>query len=176
MCVGKQSRGEKLHLVRMAELLTEKNAELSKGDPNLVFKGRCVLLGNMVKDERWEAAVSSEAASDPATLEAAGALDAYSCIGDHTASQSDVTSACTQRFLRGTPAWTSIPRERWPADWRGKFFNPVVPQVLNTYGHPEAGAIWEEHFEDITFDSGFLQIDNHRACYWHPKLRVTMVV
>ena len=97
-----------------------------------------MLLTNMVKDERWEAAVSSEAASDPATLEAAGALDAYSCIGDHTASQSDVTSACTQRFLRGTPTWTSIPRERWPADWRGKFFNPVVPQVLNIYGDPES--------------------------------------
>ena len=43
--------GQRIHLVRMHELLTEKNAELPKGDPARKFKGRCVLLGNVVKDE-----------------------------------------------------------------------------------------------------------------------------
>ena len=43
--------GQKVHLIRMHELLTEKNAELPKGDPARKFKGRCVLLGNVIKDE-----------------------------------------------------------------------------------------------------------------------------
>ena len=54
--------------VRMADLLFEKNSELPLGDPNRKLKGRCVLLGNMVKIEGCQAAVFSETASNPATL------------------------------------------------------------------------------------------------------------
>ena len=130
----------------------------------------------MVKDEKLEAAVYAEVASAPAALEATRALDAYSCVGDTEASQSDATSAYTQCFLRGTPTWTSVPKERWPKEWVGKFLNPVVPQKLNIYGHPEAGLIWEEYFEGIIFSLDFQEIPNHRSCYWHPGYKVLMVV
>ena len=116
----------KVYLARMEELITEKKAEPPKGHVDRKFKGRCVLLGSMVNDEKFEAAVYVDAALAPAALEAARALDAYSCLGDHAASQSDATSAYTQCFLKGTPKWTPIPKERWPGEWRGKFLNPVV--------------------------------------------------
>ena len=69
-----------------------------------------------------------------------------------------------------------MPKDRRPREWHGKYFNTVVPQILNFYGHPEAGQIWEEDFENITFEVGFDPMDNHRACYWHPGLRVFMVI
>ena len=69
-----------------------------------------------------------------------------------------------------------IPKHRWPNAWHGKFFQPADPQILNVNGHPEAGAIWEEHLGSITWDTGFEQIDNHRACDWHPQLHVMVVV
>ena len=98
-----QRKGTKVHLARMAELLAEKNARRPKGHPDRQFKGRCVLVGNMVNGEKFEAAVYAEVASTPVALEAARALDAYSGLDDHAASQSDAISAYTQRFLRGTP-------------------------------------------------------------------------
>ena len=116
-----QRKGTNVRLARMAELLAEKNAERPEGHPDRKFKGRRVLLGNMAKGEKFEAVVYAEVASAPAALEAARALDAYSGLGDHDASQSDAISAYTQCFLRGTPTWTSIPKERWPPEWEGFF-------------------------------------------------------
>ena len=107
-----QRTGSKVHFARMAELLAEKSSELPKGHPDRKFKGRCVLLGNVVKDEKFEAAVYAEVASAPAAIEAARTLDAYSCIGSNVASQSDATSAHTQCFLKGTATWTAVPKER----------------------------------------------------------------
>ena len=52
-----------------------KNAEVPKGHPERTFKGRCVRLGTMVKDEKFEAAVHAEVASAPAALEAARAIE-----------------------------------------------------------------------------------------------------
>ena len=66
------------------------------------------------------------------------------------------------------------PQRKWPPAWKGRFLNPVVPQVLNIYGHPEAGLIWEEYFETIIFSLGFASIPNHRSCYLHASYRVLM--
>ena len=90
-----QRPGTKVHFTRMAELIKEKNAGLPKGHPDRTIKGRCVLLGNMVKGENFESAVYAEVASAPAAIEAARTLDAYSCIGSNVASQSDATPAHT---------------------------------------------------------------------------------
>ena len=69
-----QRTGTKVHFARTAELLVEKNAELPKRHPDRKFKGRCVLLGNMVNDENFEAAVYAEVASAPVANEPAKAI------------------------------------------------------------------------------------------------------
>ena len=88
-------------------------------------------------------------------IKAARAVDAYSCIDSHVAGQSDITSAYTQAFLPGTETWVSLPPERWPRSWRGRFKAPVVKLVLNIYGHPEAGKTWGEAFEKHALECGF---------------------
>ena len=131
----------------------------------------------MVKDEPFEAAVFNECASSPAALDAARALDAYSCLPGNDGQQSDATSAYTQSFLAGTETWVSLPADRWPESWRQrKFVNPVVKLVLNLYGHPEAGKTWEHYYESHVKSIGFQPIDNHRSCFFHDKENVFMVV
>ena len=95
----------------------------------------------MVKDESFEAAVFSACASSPAAIEAARAMDAYSCLPGNEAQQSYATSAYTQSYPTGTETWVALPRDRWKHEWVNKgYLNPVAKLVLNLYGHPEAGT------------------------------------
>ena len=48
--------------------------------------------------------------------------------------------------------WIKIPRDRWPKWWFEKGFkDPVVPLLVNLYGHPLAGLLWEKHLEEELF-------------------------
>ena len=38
-----------------------------------------------------------------------------------------------------------LPPELWLEEWKGKYFKPIVLLVKSLYGHPEAGAHWENH-------------------------------
>ena len=75
-------------------------------------------------------------------LEASKAVDAYCLIEGHTSSQCDAEQACVQSRLGGTETWVRIPKDRWPAEWVGKFRKPVVLLKLALYGHPGAGGYW----------------------------------
>ena len=44
------------------------------------------------------------------------------------------------------------------------------------YGHPEAGAYWERHCEKKLLEEGFELVDNWPSCYWHPRLRLFLIV
>ena len=160
----------------MAEFLDEKNAELPDGNPAKKLKARCVFLGDRVTDEGYVQALFTARASAPAAIEAARSVDAYACISDHDAEQSDVTSAYTQAFLSGTETWIALPPERWPKHWTGRYRAPVVRLILNIYGHPEAGKIWEDTFEKHALECGFEKLASMRSCFLHRSLRVFMVV
>ena len=157
--------GMGMHFVRMHGLCFDRNAELPVGDPPRKYKGRSVLLGNVIRDENVPVSAFADIASAPATIEAARALDAYSCIGDNMASQSDVTSAHTQCFLRGKPTWSSFPKGRWPEEWHGEFLNPVMP--------PSAEHLWPPSNSKtstiIGLSSGILS----SVFWWSPMLRTS---
>jgi hypothetical protein len=46
------------------------------------------------------------------------------------------------------------------------------------YGHPDAGGFWEEHCEERLNrpEVGFVPIKNWRSCFWHPQLKLFLVV
>ena len=114
-----------------------------------------MFLGDNVKDQHFNFAIFEELGSTPPCMEAARALDAVSLFPGYSRMQSDAKSAYTQSFLRGKPTWVALPRERWPAEWHGKYENPIVPLVLNLYGHPEAGTYWEQDCEAKVLECGF---------------------
>jgi hypothetical protein len=139
------------------------------------MKGRAVFQGNDVRDQNWDAAMFQELSSCPATMEAAKAADAYGLAPGHTLEQADAEQAYTQSRLGGTPTWVRLPPEARPAAW-AEYRDPVCPLVLALYGHPDSGGFWERHCDEALKKHGFQTIDAWQSCYWHPTLRLSLVV
>ena len=144
----------------LAELCFQKGSELPKGDPGQVYKGRHVLLGDQVKDGQFDAAQFQDLGSAPPTMMAGRVVDAWSLQLGYILSQSDATSAYTQEFIGGgrglgVPTWMQLPEHRWPPEWKGKYICPVVLLILALYGHPDAGAFWEQKCERALLDCGW---------------------
>ena len=168
--------GTQAHLGRLHALCVEKNSELPADDVRRKYKGRVVFLGNNVKDQNWEAALFQDISSCPATMEAAKAADLYGLVLGHSTELSDAEQAYTQSKMGGpAKTWVALPREEWPPGWEG-MTNPVCPLVLSLYGHPDSGGYWERHCEKHLRSVGFTDVPVWRSCFWHPRLRLFLVV
>ena len=171
-----REKGEKAHFGRIFELCVEKNSEQPADSPHRKFKGRSVFQGNDVKDENADIAIFGEMSSSPATMEAGKATDYYGLFPGHDIETADAEQAYTQARLRGIATWASLPPERWPKRWRGKYKQPVVPLRLALYGHPDSGGHWEEHCEKHVLSVGFTKIRDWLSCYFHPRLKLFLVI
>jgi len=170
-----QDRGEKAHVGRVFDVVVEKNHELVEEDPQRKYKGRAVFGGDNVRDEVGNYALFQDLGSCPATMEAARAADAYGCIEGHDVQQCDAEQAYTQAELKGTNTWVRLPRDQWPESWAG-MKDPVCPLILALYGHPDSGGHWEVHCESRLKEKGYVPIPSWRSCFWHPRLRLFLVV
>ena len=67
----------------------------------------------------------------------------------------------------------------WPDDWvkRG-FQNPVVLLVRALYGHPEAGAHWEDHLTAVLRGDQLKgeTVPSHPSTFWFPKWKLLLTV
>ena len=164
-----------VHFGTIFGICVEKGSELPSGDPRRKYKGRYVFRGNDVKDQNWQAAMFQELGSSPAAIEAGKSADFYGLIPGHATEQSDAEQAYTQSILEGTETWVMLPRDRWPPSWHG-MRNPVCPLRLALYGHPDSGGFWERHCEAHVKSVGFEPITDWRSCFWHPVLKLFLVV
>jgi hypothetical protein len=173
-----RASGKEVHFGHLFGICVEKNSELAPDNPARKFKGRVVFQGNQVRDQAGDWALFEELSSAPATMEAGEAVDAYGCAEGNLCQQADGTFAYTQALLGvgGVPTWVRIPMERWPKAWIGKYKDPVVPLRLALYGHPDAGGFWEKHCEKHILSEGFTSIPDWRSVYWHPELKVLLIV
>ena len=70
-----------------------------------------------------------------------------------------------------------MPREMWPDDWEKKGYkNPVVLLVRALYGHPEAGAHWENHLTDILIKLGGEALPSHPSTFWFKEWGLLLTV
>ncbi len=164
-----------IHVGRLFAICVEKNAELPIGNPERKFKGRVVFDGSFVRDQDKQVALFQELSSCPATMEASKAADIYGLVPGHSVQQADARQAYTQSTLGGTPTWVRLPREAWPASWH-KMSDPVCPLRLSLYGHPDSGGYWERHCEQHLVSQGFTPTKPWRSCFFHPDLKVFLVV
>ena len=115
-------------------------------------------------------------------MSASKIADYHGLLPGNVLMTADVTSAYLQAEITGTKTWVELPIGRWPDNWfhppkcgrsgaqsaatdiaagdprEAKYRRPVVPLEMALYGHPDAGGIWEQHF-----DAKVKKFDFHRA-------------
>ncbi len=172
-----RASGQTIHFGRIVELCHEKGSELAPDDPERKMKGRSVLLGDHIKDQDFSWAEFCELGSSPPSMDAAKALDAFGSFPGYTVKTGDAKGAYTQALLLGAETWVTLPENRWPAHWKGKFHRPVVRLVLALYGHADAGGFWEAHCEEKLLSIGWTRLaEEWPGAYWHKKTGSMMIV
>ena len=157
-------------------ICVEKNSELPLHHPKRKFKGRVVFQGNRVTNQNWEAAMFQDLGSCPATMEASKAADFYGLAPGFAVEIADAVQAYIQAELTGIPCWVCLPPEARPESW-SRFERPVVPLLRALYGHPDSGTMWEVHCNNHVTSVGFQAVgEEWPSCYFHPQLRLFLVV
>ena len=162
---------------RLFGISTLKGSELAPGSSARYYKGRFVSQGNEVRDENADYAVFSELSSNPATLEALKAIDAFGLLPGSTTQTADAEQAYTQTTLgrnhcggnargsvRATETWVRLPHDQRPDSFR-RYRDPVCPLRLALYGHPDAGGFWERHAERCLREGGFVPVEGWKSTY-----------
>ena len=54
--------------------------------------------------------------------------------------------------------------------------DPVCPLIRALYGHPSAGAYWEQHAEKHLVAQGFIPIREWKSCFIHPHLKTFLII
>ena len=126
-------------------------------------------------DENHDHAIFNEVSSCPASLQASKIADALGLVEGYTMQQADAVQAYIQARLTGIKTWIRLPRFMWPKAWEG-MVDPVCPLIMGLYGHPEAGACWEDHCENKLTEIGFEPIPNWRSCFWLPEYKALLIV
>ena len=179
----------RLHRGRVFALCVEKGSELADGAEGKKFKGRIVFDGSDVVDENHNTAIFNELGSNPATLEASKAVDAYGLVKGHVIEQSDAEQAYTQAELGDTipdpdhpsgkarvETWVVLPPELRPKEW-ANIKDPVCRLRVALYGHPDSGGYWERHCEKALISAGFTRLhENWNSLYYNEKLKTLLMV
>ena len=130
--VKKRFGTKPVHVGDILETCTQKCDELPDTPENKAlkkFKGRVCYGGHRVKDQTGQAAMFQEYHSCPAGITSSRACDFYGMLPGNVLQQSDADMAYCQTTFRGTPTYVRLPKHRWPADWHGKYWDPVLSLI-----------------------------------------------
>ena len=109
--------------------------------------------GDIVRDENGALGVFQNLTANPTSVQGLNHCIAYGELPGHKTTQSDAIKAYVQSILKSEhKTWVSLPYELWPKGWEKEFTKPVVLLIKSLYGHPEAGAHWENHLTKILID------------------------
>ena len=122
-----------------------------------------------MKDERGNFAVFSEQGTSASHLMAARFVDAVAYMPGMDGEDADATGAYTQIDLGDDcpPTYISLPKDRWPKHWHGKYDEPAVRLTSNLYGHPLAGLYWSKHCHTVALKCGFEKVIGWECLYKH---------
>jgi len=141
------------------------------------YKGRICFRGDNVKDQDGAVAVFQELSSSPTAVQGVNANIAYGCLPGHKYTVSDAIRAYVQSLLKSRyKTWCRIPRDLWPAHWKGKYKAPMCLLVKALYGHPESGGHWERHLTEAVLASGGIAIPEHPSSFWFPDTKLMLSV
>ena len=124
------------------------------------YKGRVVLLDDIVKDVSYAHAVLTEHDSSACQMTAVKIMDVVAKLPDCEGQTADAVSGYIQVKKEDAPrlpnipksecpdVWIRLPRHKWPKSW-SSMEDPVVPLERNLHCHPLAGLLWERQFEEV---------------------------
>ena len=165
---------------RIFSIMGEKHAELRKPDNEKEYKARIVFAGNAIQTASGIAPheLFQEISSAPAAMASVRATLAIGALRGWRPMVRDAAQAYIQARIDkpGRPAtWVRLPKSMWPGAWVGKYTDPVVPLQKALYGHPESGALWEQHLSKILLNLSWQKVDAHPGMWVHPSGAVLAV-
>ena len=115
--------------------------------------------------------------SKPTTVVASNINVWWGCQPGNKTTSADAVRAYVQALLKSKHrTFVKLPPDLWPDEWRGKFTNPVCLLVRALYGHPEAGAHWEQHLTAILKELGGAPVATHPSTFWFADRRLLLTV
>ena len=149
--------GATVHFASLMDICHLKNAELEAKHQK--YKGRVVFRTDIVKEDSGSYAAFTEQGSSASQMTAAKIMDMISRLPGCDGQAADAVSAYTQVKMEDAhkllkipesecpDMWIRLPRHKWPKSW-----SSMEDPVVNPYGHPLAGLLWERHFEKVPSD------------------------
>ena len=107
-----RTAGATVHFASLMDICLLKNVELEAKHQN--YKGRVVLLGDIVKDGSWFYAVFTEQGSSASQMTAAKIMDIISRLPGCDGQAADAVSACTQVKMEDAHKLLKIPKSECP--------------------------------------------------------------
>ena len=169
--------GKKIVVGDLMTICSMKFSELPEDQQ--VPKGRIVYRGDSAKDEVGAPAIYQELAATPTNIPDINANIAFGLLPGNETSVADAVKAYVQAELKSQhPTWVTVPRELQPEAWRSKHFRRPCCRLLRAlYGHPEAGAHWQAHFDKILRERfGATPIEGHLSSYMIPQYGLYLTV
>ena len=71
--------------------------------------------------------------------------------------------------------WVSIPKNRMPKHWQ-HIKDPVCPLLVNLYGHPLAGLLWDKASQEKVMSCGFEKVRGWESLYCHREKKLFLEV
>ena len=103
--------------------------------------------------------------------------DFYGSLDQNKLSTADGVQAYVQAYLKGPVTWVEIPRAHWPSSWTARAYRrPVVILKKALYGHPNAGAYWENECCERVRALGYESVPEWPSVFWHPQRRLLLIV
>jgi hypothetical protein len=161
--------GADCHFAALMIILGIKFSEL--GESQWKFKARCVLRGDDVRSSDGSPAFFSDTGSSPTTMETVRSVALFSAMCGDEATAADAVAAYLQCPLRpedGPPTFVAFNKQDCSegSPWLkiypqiASMRRPVVRLQKALYGHPKAGALWEQFLDRTLLSLGWYRLQS----------------
>ena len=167
--------GEDIHLAQLMAICSIKHWEIPSKRKH---KARVVFRGDDVVDQYGGAARFGQMCSTPTNIQAVNIAIFYGMVFGHVIRVADATKAFLQALLLARIAtYVELPPEMWLPEWGQKYKRPTVLLLRALYGHPQAGAYWDQHLRKTLIDGMHcVAVDGHPSVFFHETWKLLIVV
>jgi len=168
--------GTKIFIGEGLQLCSIKNSELPITDKRRKYKGRYCYRTPTARDQDGAIAIFQEMGSRPTTIVSLNISIAYGSLPGHSMTVADAIKAYVQSLLvTDTPTYLELEKNLMPKKFQ-HIEKPCCLLIRALYGHPEAGAHWENHLTKIVTDMGGTPVQGHPSVFWFESKQLMLIV